>query len=213
MRALALTEEMLADATSERGHYLEPAWRETRGYIRLARGDSSGAEEDSRLAVERARVAGDAQILVPTVALRAFVVAGDRPHLAAELLEELQRLTGRTWSRLPTFWYPPVVRVALALGRSELAQAIADASPGSTPWLEGGLLLLQGDPEGAAERFAAFGARPDEAQARLTAAKTLVEAGRAPEADAQPAGALAFFREVGATGYAREAEALLRASA
>ncbi len=45
------------------------------------------------------------------------------------------------------------------------------------------------------------------------AAKALVAQGRRPEADAQLAKALAFYRSVGAKRYLREAEALLAATA
>jgi len=49
--------------------------------------------------------------------------------------------------------------------------------------------------------------------ARLRAAKQLVEEGRRAEADAELNRALAFYREVGATTYVREGEALLAESA
>jgi hypothetical protein len=57
-----------------------------------------------------------------------------------------------------------------------------------------------------------MGSLPDEAHARLWAAKVLVAAGRRAEADQQLAQALAFFRAVGADQYVREGEALLAAA-
>ena len=55
--------------------------------------------------------------------------------------------------------------------------------------------------------------RPGEAYARLRVARQLVEEGRRAEADVQLQRSLAFWREVGATRYVREGEALLAASA
>ncbi len=45
--AAALLEKMLAGVAAGSGHYLEAAWRDTRARIRLARGDTDGAEEDA----------------------------------------------------------------------------------------------------------------------------------------------------------------------
>lgn len=56
-------------------------------------------------------------------------------------------------------------------------------------------------------------ARPDRAFARLQAAKRLVVAGRRAEANAQSCRALAFYGQGDATGYLREGETLLAATA
>jgi hypothetical protein len=61
--------------------------------------------------------------------------------------------------------------------------------------------------------YGRIGALPDEAYARLRAARALVEHGRRAEADLQLERSLAFFRRAGATAYVREGEALLAASA
>jgi hypothetical protein len=58
-----------------------------------------------------------------------------------------------------------------------------------------------------------IGYRTGEAYGRLRAAKQLVEEGRRAEADAELNRPLAFYREVGATTYVREGEALLAESA
>ena len=65
----------------------------------------------------------------------------------------------------------------------------------------------------AAEVLDGIRYRPGAAYARLRAARELVAHGRRAEADAQLQRALAFWREVGATRYVREGEALLAASA
>ena len=65
----------------------------------------------------------------------------------------------------------------------------------------------------ARRRVGEIGYRPGEAYARLRAAKELVEEGKRAEADAELNRSLAFWREVGATRYVREGEALLAESA
>lgn len=67
---------------------------------------------------------------------------------------------------------------------------------------------MQGDDLAAAEIFAAIPSLPDEALARLRAARRLLVEGRQGEANAKLERALAFWRSVDATGYIAEAEAL-----
>jgi hypothetical protein len=82
-----------------------------------------------------------------------------------------------------------------------------------TPWLEASSSIASGEFSRAAEVLGASGLRTHEACARLRAAEQLISAGRRPEGEAELARALAFYREVGATVYLRQAEALLAASA
>ena len=58
-----------------------------------------------------------------------------------------------------------------------------------------------------------IGSVPDEAEARLFAARSLLEAGRRAEADEQLALALEFYRRVDASRMVEECESLLAASA
>jgi hypothetical protein len=81
------------------------------------------------------------------------------------------------------------------------------------PWAEAGSAICSGDFRRAADVLGEIGYRPGEAYARLRAARELVEEGKRAEADAELTPALAFWREVGATRYVREGEALLAASA
>jgi hypothetical protein len=75
-----------------------------------------------------------------------------------------------------------------------------------TPWLEAARALAAGDPLAAAERYVAIGSRPDEAAARLAAARLLSGQGQPAEAEAQLAAALAFLAEAdGAQGDQAEA--------
>jgi len=73
--------------------------------------------------------------------------------------------------------------------------------------------VLQGRLVDVADRLADLGLKPDEAHARLRAARELVAQGRRAEADEQLGRALAFYRSVGAGRYVREGEELLAESA
>jgi hypothetical protein len=73
--------------------------------------------------------------------------------------------------------------------------------------------VLQGQLVEVADQLGDLGLRPDEAHARLGAARELVAKGRRTEADEQLGRALAFYRSVGAGRYVHEGEALLAASA
>jgi len=57
-----------------------------------------------------------------------------------------------------------------------------------------------------------IGSLPDEAYARLRAGEGLLADDRPSEAEAELEQALAFYRHVGATAYAEEAEVLLAAA-
>ncbi len=156
---------------------------------------------------------GDAQLVIPMIALRARIVAEERPELAAELVDELGTFSERGAASLPHAWFLDAVEAARMVGKTELLEELAARAPTTTTWMEAGLLLLRDDPEAAAAIFREMGARPDEAHAHVRAAERLVAEGRTAEADVELAPALAFYREVGATAFARRAEALLRESA
>jgi tetratricopeptide (TPR) repeat protein len=196
-------ERWIAEAQAGPGHYLEPLWRWYRGRIRLARGDTAGALEDAATAVEVARLAADAQVLIPSLAFQSRLLWWLGDNGAEEFALELLEAWGHSLL-ISSDWLPDVGAVLGGLGRGSELEAVAatvSAASGPTPWLEGGLALGRGDPLRAAEIFQGFGARPYEAEARLIAAREGL--------DADLPSAIAFFREVGATGYVREAEALL----
>ena len=64
-----------------------------------------------------------------------------------------------------------------------------------------------------ADIFAASGASTLEAEGRLLAAESSIEAGRIAEGEAELSRALAFYRSVGATFFIRHGERLLERSA
>jgi class 3 adenylate cyclase/tetratricopeptide (TPR) repeat protein len=204
-RALELADRQLAELEAGARHYLEPEWRIFRARIGFARGDSAGAAADAKAAVDFSRAAGDAQLLIPSLAVRVRLLAPrggpDAESIATELVDTCRRAP----PGLVSDWFPEASIALVALGRAADVDTIAETAPTPTPWRAAGLALAHGKPTEAAETFAAMGALPSEAEARLHAATTGADAGLDEAVD--------FFRRVGATAFVREAEALLRASA
>jgi hypothetical protein len=95
-----------------------------------------------------------------------------------------------------------------ALGRGDEFAEMAERVASPTLWLGAVVASLAGDFATAAERFAEIGSRPDEAFARLQAAKVLMDGGRHHEARGELRRAVAFYGAVDATTYLREANAL-----
>jgi class 3 adenylate cyclase/tetratricopeptide (TPR) repeat protein len=195
--AVAAVDQLLA--AGER-HYLEWECRLWRGRIRLAGGNLQAARQDAEAALALASEAGDRQSLDPTRAFlaRVLLAKGQRPQAQAVAGELLTGLGGGMLG--------PEVGVDLGVVLAELGEPAArlDALPPS-PWLEAARAIVAGDPRRAAGVYARIGSRPDEAAARLAAARSLAAAGRAGEALAELAGARGFFASVGATGLLAEA--------
>jgi hypothetical protein len=102
--------------------------------------------------------------------------------------------------------------VARQLGlRQEVRRLVEKAS--ESPWKDVALAGAAGDFGRAADLLAGFGAVTLEAEARLCVAEELIEAGRRAEGEAELQKALEFYRQVGATRYIQQGEALLAASA
>jgi class 3 adenylate cyclase/tetratricopeptide (TPR) repeat protein len=197
-----------------------PFWMETccrwlRGRMRLARGDTKGAEADAERAVELARIAKDPQVVWPALALAARVFAVADRHRAEGLAAELfaaaaaqDFVIGGSESE----WLNDLVVAVPLLGKErQLLEGLAHAEI-STPWRKAAVAYVSGDFLGAADVYASLGALPEEAYSRLRAADALLSEGRRAEADVELQQALAFWRSVGATAYVREGEALLAAA-
>jgi len=203
--AVGIVDDLLAEA--ER-HYLEWECRLWRGRIRLARGQLQAARQDAEAALALAREAGDRQDLDPTRTFlaRVLLAAGHRAAARAVADELLAGLGGGMLG--------PEVGVDLSVVLADLgeqgARLDAIALPPS-PWLEAARAFVAGDPLLAAGVYAAIGSRPDEAAARLAAARRLAADGRAAEARAELAAARAFYASVGATGSLAEAADVERA--
>ena len=212
--ALALADGFIAESEGGSRHYLDAHCRVMRGRIRLARGDSAGALDDAARAVELGREARDPQALYPTLAFHARALTtvgepGDASAFAGELLE-LVRQQGAL--PLAYLWIVDQALALVALGRgAELAEA-APRSLVPTPWNTAGQAIARGDARLGAEALAAIGALAEAALARMCAASSLAEAGRAAEAEVQLELALAFYRSVGAAAAIAEGEQLLAAA-
>jgi tetratricopeptide (TPR) repeat protein len=184
-------------------HYMEAECRLWRGRIRLARGQLGKAVDDAQRAVALARDTGDRLNVDPALAFgaRALLAAG-REAEAGKLLDELLATLG---GRL----LKPELGVDLAVGLVELGrpvEALDDVLP--SRWLDAARAFAGGDPGRAARIYAEIGSRPDEAAARLAAARKLLPS-RPAEGRVELERAMTFFREAGATASLEQAKDLL----
>jgi class 3 adenylate cyclase len=201
--ALALAETSLGEP--------DPGYRgyasySVRAWVRLARGDPDGALADTAGALEFARRAKDPAALCPALALRARVLAETGTHdEASSALDELIELSAKG-GVLASFWTADCAEALLELGRGGDLSWLTGAE---TSWRAAADHLLTGSYSAAADQYEAIGARPEEARARLRASSALVAGGRRTDAEGQLARALAFYRLVGASAYARAADSFL----
>jgi tetratricopeptide (TPR) repeat protein len=184
-------------------HFMECLCRLSRGRIRLARGQLGGALEDVRRALALARESGDRLNLDPALAFGARVLlATDQVADAGKLLDELLAALGGGLLK-------PELGVDLAVDLVELGrpvEALDEVLP--SRWLDAARAFAGGDPGRAARIYAEIGSRPDEAAARLAAARRLLPS-RPAEGRAELERAIAFFREAGATASLEQAKELL----
>jgi tetratricopeptide (TPR) repeat protein len=199
--AMETADQLLAAADAGSEHFMERAGRQMRGLVRLARGDLPGALADAARAVSLATRLEDVEAVPPALAFRAraLLANGQVDEAAAVAADLLAELAGRGAFPTNPDWSGDLAIVLRALGRSAELTRLAAAA--------------KGDYGRAAELYADIGSLPDEAHARLRAGGQLLEAGRRAEGTAQVERALGFYRQVGASAYLREAEALLAVAA
>jgi class 3 adenylate cyclase/tetratricopeptide (TPR) repeat protein len=203
-QAVTVADSVTAEASEGATHYLECDCRIWRGRIRLARGQLDDALNDAQRALDLARASNDPQHLNPALAFAARVmIAAGQANEAGPLADELlQNLPGRLLG--PDLGIDlPVAMVKL--GRP--VQALDDVLP--SRWLEAAQAFITGKPRTAADTYAAIGSHPDEAYARLEAARHLLAANQAVEANTELAVAVAFYRQVSASTHLGEARKLL----
>jgi class 3 adenylate cyclase/tetratricopeptide (TPR) repeat protein len=212
--ALARADAFLAEVEAGAPHFMWGSCRVFRGWIRLGRGETDGALEDSEHALEFARAAKDLQILYPALAFRARVlVAGVEREKAAACADELLALwRERRDVSLAFHWILDLAYAVDRLGRGVELRETAALARTRTRWLEAATAYASGRFLDAAQIMASIGSRPDEALARLRAAEGLFAAGRAGEAKAELERARSFFERVRASALVREAEMLLASS-
>jgi tetratricopeptide (TPR) repeat protein len=176
-------------ASGER-HYLEWECRLWRGRIRLAKGRLAEALEDAEAAHALAVQARDPQDLHPTRALlaRALLAAGRRGEAA--------ELAGRLLAGLGGGVLVPDLGADLGVVLAELGlpvEALDRLGIPPSPWLDAARALAAGDPLRAAAIYAGIGSLPDEADARLAAARLLGQRGATAQAEDQRQAASAFL--------------------
>jgi hypothetical protein len=213
--ALQRADAFLAEVEAGSPHYQSANAYSVRALIRIARDDEVGAVSDAERAVELAPLVADPQVLVAVLANCAIVFehTGDERRAAEALgtvITALQQVPHMAFAVVKS---QELAWLAVRFGRERDLAAIIARETMDTRWLRAGEAVLAGDLRGAADVLGEIGARPNEAFCRLGAAERLVAEGRRAEADEQLRSALAFYRGVGATRYAREGEALLAASA
>jgi hypothetical protein len=195
---------VVTEAAGGGREYLECECRIWRGRIRLARGEVDAAVQDASRGLALAREAGDAQNLDPALvfAIRALLAAG-RTTEAGKLLDELLASLGERVLN-------PGLGVDLAVDLVELGYPASELDAvRPSPWREAARAFISGAPARAAAIYAEIGSRPDAAFARLQAARGLLAAGHATQANSELAGARSFYREVGANAYLAEAAAII----
>jgi len=200
--ALAAADGFLAKAAD---YYIGVVARMVRAEILVARGEAAAGVAESERALAFARGAKDPQILYPTLAAHARLVA--LTGRTAEGHECANELLGLAAARpfLATHWVLHLTLALDELGRRDAAAAVV-AGLTATGWRDASDAYVRGDFAAAADFLATLGDRADEAYVRLRAAEGGAGA-------AQLDRALAFYRGVGASAYVRRGEALLPATA
>ncbi|MFL6012672.1 MAG: ATP-binding protein [Gaiellaceae bacterium] len=213
--ALALAEKSVAAHEAGVQHYQSSTAYNFRGLIRVARDDAEGARRDAEMALELARPAKDPQLVQPAHAIAAltFHVAGAERRAAETLDEALDGLRDLHGLGFVAVELHLLAWVARAHGRADEMVAVVDRQPFTSVWTEVVRAVCAGDDARAGELLDDIELPAHAAFYRLKAAEALVAEGRRAEADEQLRRALAFYRDVGATRYVREGEALLAALA
>ncbi len=209
--ALAHVEEYLDAVETGSPHRWVAEARIHRGRVRIARGDAEGALEDAEAALEFARETAEPFNLFPALAFHVRAAGEAAPEAAEASARELLASLAEGqpfWGA----WMLPDLLTGLASDDRlrELGRALAGATPHSR-WYEAVSAAAENDFAQAAEVYAAIGAQPDEAVARLRAAEQARAAGDARTAERQLGRARGFFRRVGARALLRDAEALASA--
>jgi tetratricopeptide (TPR) repeat protein len=202
----------LSELSPDAPHVLEGIVHVHRLLMLQAEGDPSvAADEVGAIVVDQRSRSGEVvQQIVPRAGW--ILLAAGRRDEAAALLDALLALGEALLGALND---APIVEagwLAFDLGRGADLLPLVETR-GEIPWAVAAVAICAGDFRRAAEVLAEIGYRPGEAYARLRLARQLVEEGRRPEADVELHRSLAFWREVGATRYVREGEALLAVSA
>jgi len=211
--ARARIDAYLADVTADAPHVLETAVRSFRLLISQAEANRpEGADEAEALLREDVGTGVGTPIQQSLPHLARILLDCGRRERAEALLGEILAYGDALLGLLNDVPILEAAWLAVDLGRTDELAPLLEAQT-AIPWAVAAAAVCAGNFLRAAEVLEEMGFRPGEAYARLRAARQLVEEGRRAEADVELQRSLAFWREVGATRYVREGEALLAASA
>jgi class 3 adenylate cyclase len=200
--ALAAAETLLGEQDAGYGGH---AGSTVRAWIRLARGDVEGALDDSAVALDFARSAKDPAALCSALALRARALAeGGRHDEAMPLADEAVDAAAGP-DILASFW---TADLADALHQLHRVDGLPDGEDAGSRWLEAAHHVLAGSHSAAAAAYAAIGARPEEAKARLRASSALATSGDRAAAGEELERAREFYAGVGAEAYVSGADSI-----
>ena len=202
-QAAASADEFIAEAESGRGHPLESGLRVFRGKIRFARGDVAGAVDDAERGLAAGRRAGDPQALLPALSFMAWaLIQVGRRREAGTLVDELLQQ-----DEVAEFVHAELALEMGTLGRHADLERLVSGS-GVARWRDVLALIAAGSLVEAADLCEELGVLPAAAYVRMCAGERLIGEGRAVEARAQLARAIAFWRSVRATRFLKAAEGL-----
>lgn len=206
-QAIALIDEYLVAIQTGSPHRGAGEARLHRGRIRLARGDDDGALEDAQAALKFARATDEPFDLFPALAFNAHVLAAsgaDDSQMRVEELLDALAVGQPFWGA----WSLPDLLAAIRADQSAELRCLLESATPQTRWYDAACATIDADFARAAEEYAAIGSQPDEAVARLDAARQLLAAGDPAGAQDGLARALTFFRQAGADALVRDAELL-----
>ena len=189
-------------------HYMEAAAKSSRAQIRASRGEP-GAQADTDSALDFGRRSGEPQMVLPCFADAALCMAtlgeADAGRRVAELVDEL---VGQRTGPIEAGYWSTVLALALALTDQAARFAELDAT-GPSRWLVAARLVADGSYTEAADELRDIGGRPEEAFARMLAARALIRAGGRAAGEAQLRRATEFWVTVGARRCLHVADALI----
>jgi len=207
--ALQSLERLTAWVAAVGPHYMESAAHGCRAKIRAARGDAPGAAADMNRTLDFARGSGEPQVLFPALAEAALLAAmtggGDAPARVAAFYDELAQAVAGGSDQAE--WTIPIT-LALAL-TDQLERFGIQLDDDPWRWPATARSIVQGRFARAADQLAELGDRPNEAIARLLAARDTIGQGRKAEGEAELRRAIDFWQSVRAKAYLGRAEGML----
>ena len=213
-QALGFANRFLGEVEAGSPHYWAVECRILRGRIRLAQADTTEALTDAEIALASARGTGDWEELEPALAFHAHATLIATPDASRASARELLERLNPNHLRVLSSVLPDLTAAVhnQPSERDRLLTLIEQTDP-TTPWLRAADATLRSDFQHAATIYAEIPSLPDEANARLLAARQAAENGRLSDAQAQAQAVVAFAEKSDAKLYQHRAEALLKASA